>query len=193
MQLSGVFIDTLGHFIGSVFSNDPYYSTTFILGLDNDISGTVCQDAITAWTTPNGQHPASETFVTGKQKTAVSISCGVNDFNLEGHTAAQIYSDMLTLVGLIKASGATPIINTLMDTTHAGWEAVQTSLNTSIRNGAAANGYLVSDWGGDANLGCSGCASNLTYFRSDGVHPTPAGEAIQANYLASVLAGLGFQ
>ncbi len=73
----------------------------------------------------------------------------------------------------------------------AGWETVRQSLRTLEIAGGACS-YTFQDVGNDPTIGQAGQWSNLTYYQSDGIHPTTAaGFAIIATYMKAALTTLG--
>ena len=133
-------------------------------------------------------------FLSQPHTSAVAvIDCGVGDI-MFGATPATAYASLLQLVGVIKLHSTGPVtvlVSTLTDTTSSFIsEANRSTFNSYVIGGASSGGYTVLNWGADALLGCSGCASNTTYF-ADGLHPTERGHWIMAeNYLAGALNSL---
>jgi lysophospholipase L1-like esterase len=133
-------------------------------------------------------------FLSQPHTTAVAvIDCGLGDI-MFGATPATAYESLLQLVGVIKLHSTGPVtmlVSTLTDTTSSFIsEANRSTFNSYVIGGASSGGYTVLNWGADALLGCSGCASNTTYF-ADGVHPAERGHWIMAeNYLAGALNSL---
>lgn len=143
-----------------------------------------CVQRNTAASQPGGL----DSWVVSGGTNVLSIDCGINDLQ-EGASPATAYSSLLTYVAARKAAGWNQIIvSTLTDCTCAASRANIVSFNSSVRSGAGANGYIVTDPGGDAIMGCAGCSLNTTYFQA-GIHPTAAGHSIMgaAPYLISAL------
>lgn len=123
-----------------------------------------------------------------RARNVASLGCGVND-GIAGRTITEVYNDMLSYASQAQATGFSVILFTVQS--HVLVDAWRIPLNVMIRGGAAAHNYVVADIGSDAQIGCTGCYSNPTYFQSDGVHFTEAGTAIQASYLKTALAAWG--
>jgi hypothetical protein len=131
------------------------------------------------------------------------LQCGVNGY-VHGHTAAQEFTGITNFVTNAKATGYTVFVATVQDSCHifdGGAEAsFRAALNTSIRNGAAGQGYTVVDYAANANLGADGASTNLTYFQveptcgngsNEGIHFTAAGVAIQASIMEAAMTAAG--
>lgn len=122
------------------------------------------------------------------------LLAGVNDA-LAGSNAAAIYASLLSYAqGRIAAGHRVAICTELPATSTAAnnvtWNTTRATLNTSIRNGAAANGYTVIDLAADATIGGNAASDNTTYYNADKLHLTTAGYAIVAGVVATALGGL---
>jgi lysophospholipase L1-like esterase len=114
-----------------------------------------------------------------------SLMVGTNDsFN------SVYYSDIQSICSSVTGTGASMIVLTNLPST-TGTEVSRQAWNTLIRNGGSCS-YTVADVGNDSTIGQAGQNANLTYYQSDGIHPTAAGDAIIATYLKTALTGLGF-
>jgi hypothetical protein len=131
----------------------------------------------------------------------ITLECGVNDW-IHGNTAAQAFTGVTNFVTAAKAAGFTVFVSTLTDSCHifegGGETTFRAALNTSIRNGAAGQGYTVVDYAANANIGADGANQNSTYFiipdggcTSGGVHLQPAGVAIQAGIMEATMTAAG--
>jgi lysophospholipase L1-like esterase len=117
---------------------------------------------------------------------------GTNDATA-GADAATIYSRIVSYSAARIAAGFRVIVCTELpasDTAHNNvtWNTTRATLNTSIRNGAAANGYTVADLAADANIGADGASDNVTYYQTDKLHLTTAGYGVMAGIVAGALA-----
>lgn len=120
-----------------------------------------------------------------------SIQCGVNDYVGGTTVAATVYASLMSNVTAAQALGYQVIVWTLEDNSITS-NAFRAAYNLLITNGAAGSNYTVANIGADANMGCNGCSSNLTYFR-DGVHPTIVGNGVYGvTYLKPALVSLGW-
>lgn len=66
-------------------------------------------------------------------------------------------------------------------------DTIRQSYNALLVSGASTYGYAIARSDLDAFVGCSGCQSNLTYFQSDFIHPTSAGDLIISQLLKSLI------
>lgn len=150
---------------------------------------------------PLGPQAASLFYNPRRRLNLITLECGVNDY-VHGNTAAQAFTGITNFVTAAKATGYTVFVATLTDSCHidlgGGETTFRAALNTSIRNGAAGQGYTVVDYAANANIGCDGCSLSTTYFQtpeagcsSGGVHLTAAGVAIQAGIMESAMAAAG--
>lgn len=140
-------------------------------------------------------------FDTLEARNAASLLCGANDWT-NGTTDASSYSSILTWVSAVKAAGFQAIVLTgpsrslsplgTVNSNGVTGDQYMQALAARITGGAVANGYTVADVNSDVTIGCTGCYSNLTYFQSDGLHPTQAGYNIIGSYLKTALQSLGF-
>lgn len=187
-ELSAFIIETLRLFGGTVpdTSNDPLYNTETIDAAKFAEGGTDCSDAVAKYPTF-----VAPFYNSNRQANVASIGCGHNDY-IHGKTAAASYADILSFVSAAKTTGFTVVVGTVASSFFVSdvWRA---DLNTLIRDGAAANDYIVRDSGSDASLGCSGCYSNLTYFDADQTHLNLTGQVVKAGYMYDILFALGFR
>lgn len=121
-----------------------------------------------------------------------TLMCGTND----GANPTGVYATMQAMCSTVQGYGATQIVFlTLLPAAGKGgtFEAFRQSLNTLIRAGGSC-ATTVSDPGNDATIGQAGQSSNLTYYQSDQIHPTAAGDTIiGVNYLRPTLQSLGIR
>lgn len=176
------------------------------------VGGTSCPQAYTSFTGGADLNPPSSgywpsqaalSFYNPRRKAnLLTIECGVNDY-VQGNTAAQAYTGITNLVSAAKAAGYEVIVATLTDSCHIYLGGAETTfraaLNTSIKNGAASNGYTVADYAANANIGVDGASQNTTYFQTPeagcatgGVHLTAAGVAIQATIMEAAMGAISF-
>jgi len=152
---------------------------------------------------PMGPQAAIAFYNPRRRVNLITLECGVNDY-VAGNTAAQAFTGITNFVTAAKATGYTVFVATLTDSCHifdGGAETTfRAALNTSIRNGAAGQGYTVVDYAANANIGADGASTNLTYFQieptcgngsNEGVHLTAAGAAIQAGIMEAAMTAAG--
>lgn len=113
------------------------------------------------------------------------VEGGSNGIFLGLHTASQEYSDFQTGYANIKSCGITDahiIVTTLLPRQDSSaFDTARGIYNADVKTFCSANGCSVADWGGDANIGCSGCEDNLTYYQADKIHLNNAGQAVAAS------------
>jgi lysophospholipase L1-like esterase len=113
----------------------------------------------------------------------VFLLAGTNDLTIGARTAAQIYADIQTYAGLVRADGGKIIVSTILP--NSAWDATQqttrNTLNTSIRTNWASFADGLADFALDPVMGPQAAASDLTLYL-DGLHPTELGN----RYLAQV-------
>jgi hypothetical protein len=193
--------------------NGAYYSFTGSPAFTQDsqaLGGTGCIDAYnnyiggTDLNPPIGSWPsqAAISFYNPRRRTQIiTLECGVNDW-IHGNTAAQAFTGITNFVTAAKATGYTVFVATLTDSCHiylgGGETTFRAALNTSIRNGAAGQGYTVVDYAANTNIGSDGASQNTTYFQTPeggcatgGVHLTAAGVAIQAGIMEAAMTAAG--
>lgn len=125
------------------------------------------------------------------------LAAGTNDIEFGGATDmnALYTTNILGLVAAAQTAGmATPIIATVRPRT-AVWDAAKETrrldFNTLIRDGAAANGYVVADVGGIAADFTSPGVVNAANF-SDGLHRNEAGYALEAPVIEAAMIAAGW-
>ncbi len=170
------------------------------------VPGTTCANALAAVTSPTGTdgHTVAQFYNAQRRVSVVSLGCGTNDFN-SGRTAAATIADIQAWVAAVQAHAPLSKIwvQTVQDrgsmASNGGytWKA---TVNTAIH---AIAGITVVDVGADVNLGCDGCATNITYFTSDQIHfqgangvppdASNAGISIQAGLAETVMVAQGIQ
>jgi lysophospholipase L1-like esterase len=108
------------------------------------------------------------------------LFAGTNDI-FYGASGATTYASFQTYLAARISAGwlashiiAVPILKRSGDS-----DADRAAYNSGVINGAGS--YLLARTDLDANIGCSTCNTNLTYFQSDQVHPTNAGLNIIAH------------
>lgn len=116
---------------------------------------------------------------------------GLNDFFIDGASAATIYSNLKTYCANIKSadSRAIVVLCTELPSTGAGWNAVRATINTSITTEASPTWDYIADLAANGTIGDDADASDTTYY-SDGTHPTVAGDAIISSIIYNVIKDL---
>lgn len=122
-----------------------------------------------------------------------SLMIGTNDIH-SNIPVATIYANIQSICSQVTANNrARMIVFTILPGNPWTDETQRQTLNTLIRNGGACT-YTVADVGNDPTIGQAGQNGNLTYYNSDALHPTAAGDAIIGiSYLRPALQSLGFQ
>jgi lysophospholipase L1-like esterase len=99
------------------------------------------------------------------------LFAGTNDIVLGGSTGAQTYAYFQTYITARLSAGWLPqeiIVATMLPRSDAS-ETQRTNYNNLLISGAATYGYTLARLDQDSNIGCAGCASNLTYYQSGGI------------------------
>jgi lysophospholipase L1-like esterase len=108
----------------------------------------------------------------------VFLHMGTNDLTLGARTAAQIYGDIQTYAGLVRAKGAKIVVSTLLP--NGFWDATQLAtrndLNALIRANWATFADGFADFGADATMGVPAAALDTTLYL-DRLHPTQLGHS----------------
>lgn len=102
---------------------------------------------------------------------------GVNDGGIP-LTAQQRYDILVPFCGTLRNIGWKIICVTFTDNTDPSFGPVKNQYNDLLRNNWRIFADGLADVGADIHIGLDGCASNLTYFQSDGGHLTDAGYTI---------------
>jgi hypothetical protein len=111
-----------------------------------------------------------------------------NDLALNGYTAAQAHSAVITYVRGRKKAGFGVIVGTCLPRTGEGAdiETKRLSVNQLIKDSAGTEGFTVADVASDAVMGNISTCANTTYY-SDGTHPTNAGQELLIDYFRDAL------
>jgi len=111
----------------------------------------------------------------GTQRIAF-LHMGTNDLTVGGRTAAQIYADIQSYAGLVRADGAQIIVSTILP--NNAWNGTQqttrNNLNTLIRDNWASFADGLCDFAADPVMGPQAAAANTNLY-GDGLHPAPQG------------------
>lgn len=130
-----------------------------------------------------GQYPSDNRVV--------FLSIGTNDLTLGGRTAEQIYEDIQTFAGLVRAAGGKVVVSTILP--NAAWngtqEATQATLNASIRDNWATFADGLADFAADPTMGPYEAAHDLALY-PDGLHPSRLGHSYLAPIAAAAINAL---
>jgi lysophospholipase L1-like esterase len=114
-------------------------------------------------------------------KRVVFVCKGTNDMGVAGRTPAQVYADLQSYCGSVRAGGGYVIVSTLLPRTSYGSSTVVdfATFNTNVQTNWAsfADGFV--DYAAHPIMGAGGAASNLSLYL-DGLHPTPYGNSLLA-------------
>lgn len=126
-----------------------------------------------------------------------NVLAGINDFSHNTSTtsataAAQVFANLRAEIGTLKSAGCAVFVSPILsnNTSYEGrtGDADKDAYNTLIRNLAVAAGAVgLTDLAASPLMGADGAAANATYFQSDGIHPTSAGQAIMAQEMSNAL------
>jgi lysophospholipase L1-like esterase len=160
----------------------PYQCVEANLGLWDrhvvGVNGQRSDQLISQWSSNEGAITLSETV-----RNVLHLMIGTNDL-AQGYSATAIYSNILTIVGLAQTAGYDDIVvSTVLPASIIGSATERNSLNTSIRNGADANGYLLSDPDDFTELQNT---SDETYYY-DGTHLDIRGSSLIAIAISKAL------
>ena len=107
---------------------------------------------------------------------------GTNDL-FNSVAAATVYAYLLQIWAYERSQGKLVMAYTIMSRSNSGtpggFNAARATLNALIRGDPSQYDYLV-DVGANQIMGYNGAETNTTYFQSDLVHPTNAGQQIIA-------------
>ncbi len=118
---------------------------------------------------------------------------GTNDFNNYGASAATAFSSLTGWIQTMKQAGCRVFVGTMISRTGNDFNSI--AMDTDKNNydalilqqakSAGADGVI--DFAANPLLGANGAYSNATWFQSDGIHPTQAGQQLLANAASNVL------
>lgn len=115
----------------------------------------------------------------------VFVFKGTNDMGVAGRTPAQVYADLQSYCGSVRSGGGLVIVATLLPRTAYGLSSAANfdAFNADVRANWAsfADGFV--DYAAHPIMGAAGAASDLTLYL-DGLHPTPYGNSLLAEYAA---------
>lgn len=121
----------------------------------------------------------------GGQRTTAVVYGGINEGYL-GLSVAQAIAGIQGYVSTMTAAGCQVGVVTMISCCNGSpaLDSFKDSLNPLIRQGAGTGGYFLID-SDDPNLQCDGCSSSGTYFNSDHIHPTNAGQTLLAALISN--------
>ena len=121
----------------------------------------------------------------------VLLFMGTNDLTVGGRSAAQIYADIQTYAGYVRASGGKIIVATLLP--NKAWNGTQQTtrndLNTLIRTNWASFADGLADFAADPTMGPQAAASDNALY-PDGLHPSRVGHSYLAPIAAAAIQAL---
>lgn len=148
-----------------------------VSGGGNTLTGTAIPNFATQITPILSRYPADNRIV--------FCAYGTNDLTDLGRSAAQMYADIQTYCGLVRAGGGKVIVATMLP--NNGWNGTQQTtrndFNTLVRTNWASFADGLADFALDPTMGPQAAASNITLY-DDGLHITNVG----ASYLAPIVA-----
>jgi lysophospholipase L1-like esterase len=120
------------------------------------------------------------------------LFAGTNDIFAGGSTGAQTVGFFQTYITARQSAGwsatTKTVVVTMLPRTGVS-ETDRTAYNNGLISNAATFGYALARMDLDANMGCAGCQTNLTYYQNDGTHPNQTGQQVIAN---TVCLAMGF-
>ncbi len=121
----------------------------------------------------------------------VFCAYGTNDLTILGRTAAQIYADLQTYCGMVRAGGGKVIVATLLP--NAEWNGTQQTtrndFDTLVRTNWASFADALADFALNPTMGPQSAASNSTLY-ADGLHLTILGASHLAPTVAAAIDAL---
>lgn len=121
----------------------------------------------------------------------VIVQPGTNDIGAFGRTAAQMYADMQTICGFIRADGAKAIPATVLP--NSAWNGTQqttwSDYNTLLRANWATFADSLCDFQANAVIGPFSAASDAAKY-PDGLHPSESTQTIMATIAAAAVNAL---
>ena len=121
----------------------------------------------------------------------VFLFLGTNDLTLGSRTSAQIYADLQTMCGSIRANSGEVIVTTLLP--NNAWNGTQQTtrndFNTLVRTNWASFADGLADFAADATMGPQAAAANTALY-PDGLHPSPLGHSYLAPIAAAAVQAL---
>ena len=144
----------------------------------------------------NGSEPnrVAERCQTNSGATVTIVFAGTNDFLLgSGSTATGVMGSLMGEVQTLKQAGCKVFVGTMIS--RGGNDVRGTSFDTDkdaydglILSSAKAGGADgVIDFAANPKLGADGANTNMTYFQSDNIHPTQAGQTLLAAAASNAL------
>lgn len=121
----------------------------------------------------------------------VFLFLGTNDLTLGSRTAAQIYADIQTMCGNIRANGGEVIVTTILPNNiwNTTQQTTRNDLNTLIRTNWASFADGLADFAADPTMGPQSAAADLSLY-PDGLHPSPLGHSYLAPIAAAAVQAL---
>jgi lysophospholipase L1-like esterase len=182
------------------------YTTSKANGYPWKLNRLIPQAKVINWGVPS-QTLATQLGLLGSQVTnlfdsnafpAGNIVCfcdpGANDI-AGNSTASSIYSNLVSYCGSVKSAGGKIVISTILPRSgtnnfNASQETVRQTYNTTIRANWSKIADALVDLDADTVVGGVGASSNTTYYSTDGIHRTAAGNQVIANAFAKAVIGL---
>jgi len=121
------------------------------------------------------------------------VFLGTNDFLSSWQTPTGLIPNLAGEVQTLKVAGCRVFVGTMlsrsgMDGGGASYDADKDAYDSLILTNAKAFGADgVIDFAANPLLGADGATSNATYFQSDAIHPTEAGQQLLANAASNAL------
>lgn len=121
----------------------------------------------------------------------VFLAYGTNDFNVGLRTEAQLYANLQTQCGNIRASGGTVIVATVLPATgfDATREARRVAYNANVRTNWASFADGLADFAADSVMGAANAEDDATLY-PDGLHPSRLGMSYLAEVASSAISAL---
>ena len=150
--------------------------------------GNQVQNMIGTYSSSSGAGPILTAFADNR---VLLLMVGTNDLTVGARTAVQIYADIQTYAGLVRADGGKIIVSTILPNNvwTAPQQTTRTDLNTLIRTNWATFADGLADFGADATMGPQAAAANTALY-PDGLHPSRLGHTYLAPIAAAAINAL---
>jgi len=117
------------------------------------------------------------------------IFLGTNDICVAGTSAANTHTLLSNYATRQRSNGWKVVVVTMIS--RLSCATGKNILNPLIRANWRSYADAIADVAAAPFLGCDGCYLNSTYFQSDGIHPTQAGQALLAPVIQAAINTIG--
>jgi lysophospholipase L1-like esterase len=120
------------------------------------------------------------------------VFAGTNDFTAVVEPVSAVFANLMAEVQTLKTAGCRVFVGTMLSRTGSQalgtLDSIKDSYDGLILSQAKSGGADgVVDFAANPLLGADGAFANLTYFNTDGTHPTTVGQGLLASAFSNVL------